>query len=485
VNEAIHRILDKLATVRQRGLTCFGSDHHRFQLNPPIDEGAIRRFERKHATRLPEDYRTFLRLAGNGGAGPYYGLLPLKKWNEAALEEQPGYLARPSPLRPEMPAGVEWEQALNCSWEDLFQGTLALVHQGCSYYALLVVTGAYRGRVVYVNLDRCGSPYFVHHTDFLSWYERWLDELLEGYNDSWFGFGLPGREPDLVQVLREGGNPDLRSAALTTLTRLASLRPETLEVLRALLGDASAGVRAQVCYLLGKHEVAAASADIAAHLEDDDPAVREAALDALTRLPGADWEPAARWLLRDGSESVVFRALCLLKDAGLLRRADVEPLFRSPEAVVRRNALWASDAIRGEAVEVSDDLLRDPDQQVRNHAFARWGRENPAWVAILADLLRRETDVVSISCLVRTLGEIGDRTAVPVLIEMTRHADAFVRQDAARALGKLRDRRAIPALSALLSDHTRPHRRDEHGSVSNIYTVAQIARTALEEIQGP
>jgi HEAT repeat protein len=77
------------------------------------------------------------------------------------------------------------------------------------------------------------------------------------------------------------------------------------------------------------------------------------------------------------------------------------------------------------------------------------------------------------------------REAVPVLIEMTGHLDAFVRQDAARALGELGDRRAIPALSALLSDHTKPYRRTENGSVSNIHTVAQVARAALEQVQGP
>jgi HEAT repeat protein len=134
---------------------------------------------------------------------------------------------------------------------------------------------------------------------------------------------------------------------------------------------------------------------------------------------------------------------------------------------------------------VPDDLLHDPEQQVRIYARARWGKGNPARVAVLSDLLRRETDLVAISSLVRTLGDSGDPVAVPVLIELTRYADAFVRQDAARALGKLRDRRAIPALSALLADGTKPYRRTESGSVSNAYTVGQLARTALDEIQRP
>jgi HEAT repeat protein len=171
----------------------------------------------------------------------------------------------------------------------------------------------------------------------------------------------------------------------------------------------------------------------------------------------------------------VYRALRLLKDAGRLRRTDVEPLFRSPDAAVRQNALYASDAIQGEAVEVPDDLLHDPDPYVRSMAFGRWGRHNPARVAVLSDFLRRETEHVPIGGLISTLGKSGDRAAVPVLIEMTRHADAEVRQDAARALGKLGDRRAIPALSALLSDQTKP--------VSNVYTVAEVARTALEQMR--
>lgn len=63
-------------------------------------------------------------------------------------------------------------------------------------------------------------------------------------------------------MLRGDGNADMRSEALSTLARLASLRPETLELLRTLLADVSAGVRAQACQLLAKHGVATTSAEI-------------------------------------------------------------------------------------------------------------------------------------------------------------------------------------------------------------------------------
>src|SRR5579884_3899453 len=146
--DAVRRIKDKLADAARRRLSCFGSQAHRFRLNPPLDESAVAAFERRHLVRLPAPYRQFLLRAGNGGAGPYYGLLPLERWADAVLESLPDYLGRPSPLRPDMPAGVEWEKTLGCAWEELFQGTLALCHQGCAYYTLLVVTGEYRGRVV-------------------------------------------------------------------------------------------------------------------------------------------------------------------------------------------------------------------------------------------------------------------------------------------------------------------------------------------------
>jgi len=54
-----------------------GTDHQ-YRLNPVLDEQAILTFEKRHNVRLPEDYRAFLLHVGNGGAGPYCGVLPLE-----------------------------------------------------------------------------------------------------------------------------------------------------------------------------------------------------------------------------------------------------------------------------------------------------------------------------------------------------------------------------------------------------------------------
>jgi HEAT repeat protein len=295
-----------------------------------------------------------------------------------------------------MPDGVPWEEALGCPWEELFQGTLALVHQGCAYYALLVVTGRYRGRVVYVNLDRCGMPYFVRNADFLSWYERWLDELLWGYEGSWFGFGLPGREDDLVAAVHQpGADANFRKDALSTLSRIPALQPHTLAVIRSTLRDPSPPVREQAAYLLGQHAVVAAAGDIERLLGDEAPVVRKAAVATLARLPGVTWEPAARAALGDDDEGVVFRALCLLKDAHTLRGDDVERLLRSPDPRLRRRALWACDSVAegpGHAA-IPDDFLSDPDKEVRRMAIlAVGGRRDRSNAPALLDRLRREAD---------------------------------------------------------------------------------------------
>ena len=111
----VDRILDKLAAVREKGLSCFGSDHHEFQLNAPLEESAIVEFESKHGIQLPPDYRAFLKYAGNGGAGPYYGIYPLNKWAQLAqcwLDNLPqGFLALHCLLYPDLERRDGWKRS--------------------------------------------------------------------------------------------------------------------------------------------------------------------------------------------------------------------------------------------------------------------------------------------------------------------------------------------------------------------------------------
>lgn len=78
INLRLQRVQQKLqyVFVRRHSLDEFGAEAHQFAMHAPITEHDLTAFESKHGVRLPEDYRAFLLAVGNGGAGPYYGLLP-------------------------------------------------------------------------------------------------------------------------------------------------------------------------------------------------------------------------------------------------------------------------------------------------------------------------------------------------------------------------------------------------------------------------
>jgi hypothetical protein len=165
---------------------------------PPIAERELRSFELEHAIRLPEDYRRFLLEIANGGRGPYYGLLSLEEWEypgrlpkreELAKEPTLGFLASPCPLQDRL-YGENWLHELEPYEWDPYQGTLTLCHQGCTYLALLVVSGEARGRVVNVCMS-LQLPVFSPYPDFLSWYEGWQDMFLSDPGSTimdWYGF---------------------------------------------------------------------------------------------------------------------------------------------------------------------------------------------------------------------------------------------------------------------------------------------------------
>lgn len=176
------RIREKLAEARDRRVSGFGVESHRFHLNPPLSRKQRTEFEARHGLYLPEDYCAFLEHLGDGGAGPYYGIPQLQQALEGANPQEEFPLAYPS--------------RTNLAFEDLRNGSLLICDQGCAYQARLVVLGPARGRVVYISTDGSATPYFVRDETFLDWYERWLDDLLYSELDPWFGFDNPEMEAE-------------------------------------------------------------------------------------------------------------------------------------------------------------------------------------------------------------------------------------------------------------------------------------------------
>lgn len=144
----------------------FGSKHHRYKLHPVVRESELREFEERYQVTLPEDYRLFLILVGNGGAGPFYGLETL----EAAVK---GNLCKPFPLNKatsDYPA--EELEAFNSETDA--PGVLEICHQGCTIYSYLVVNGESFG-LIWDGMDGEFIPMFLTFGD---WYRGWVEKAL-------------------------------------------------------------------------------------------------------------------------------------------------------------------------------------------------------------------------------------------------------------------------------------------------------------------
>lgn len=182
----LSKIRDKLRRLRETdtGLSFFGAREHRYELNPPVPESVVAALEGKYGVTLPAQYREFLLSAGDGGAGPYYGLYPLRYAYEEMGWIKPGDIRKPFPLdRPWNPDGDAEEQYDLPAGAGLHDGCIMLSHHGCGYWSFLVVTGAERGNVWDDFTTGDGG---LHPTgnDFLGWYEWWLDTGLR--RQMWF-----------------------------------------------------------------------------------------------------------------------------------------------------------------------------------------------------------------------------------------------------------------------------------------------------------
>ena len=128
----------------------FGARHHGYRLGPPLGEARVAAIEAGLGLALPADYRRFVAEVGDGGAGPYLGLMPLDH-----------------PLQQTVAAGSFTPEAP-------YQGVIGLGHLGCGYLALLVVRGDAAGSV-WLDLRGAEQGVVPAYPDFSAYYRDWID----------------------------------------------------------------------------------------------------------------------------------------------------------------------------------------------------------------------------------------------------------------------------------------------------------------------
>lgn len=142
-----------------------GRVSRKHSLNPTRSEEELNAFEQQHGIRLPEDYRFFLREAGDGGSGPYYGIQSL----QAASYGHD--LSVPFPF-------TESTDDTYFDWpRDEPPGVLELCDQGCGYYFWLVVNGPAHGTIWnYWHHDNTWQPVGL---TFGAFYTKWMNQMEE------------------------------------------------------------------------------------------------------------------------------------------------------------------------------------------------------------------------------------------------------------------------------------------------------------------
>jgi len=195
-------IAQALAYLRSSEFGFFGAESHGFEMKPVLSEAAVATFERTHGVRLPSDYRAFLTLVGDGGAGPFYGVFPLGKvdknfslrdWREGDV----GILSEAFPFAEEwndlsakpddnlVDEAEYWKQmeAFESTYLSAVNGAFPICHQGCALRVLLVVTGSQAGYLWDDRRSECGGIKPIRLADgsqatFSSWYGEWLKGCL-------------------------------------------------------------------------------------------------------------------------------------------------------------------------------------------------------------------------------------------------------------------------------------------------------------------
>ncbi|MGW7456683.1 SMI1/KNR4 family protein [Streptomyces sp. NPDC054797] len=192
----------------------FGSLGHRWVLEDPLTEDELAELEAQIGVRLPEDYRSFLTVVGAGGAGPAYGLFPVRRvqgrwrWEgdgadlaDLSMLEQPFPDHGPDPealssllaVRPEeedFDAIEDFDYAIE-AWDERWgaltfapertAGAIVISHLGCVQREWLIISGTCSGTIwsdpraddadLRPLLDQAAKLVTFNH-----WYIDWLQK---------------------------------------------------------------------------------------------------------------------------------------------------------------------------------------------------------------------------------------------------------------------------------------------------------------------
>lgn len=222
----------------------FGAGHHKYILNPPLSKNEVKVFEKRNEISLPLCYRSFITKLGDGGAGPFYGLMTLEE-KQRAPQLLPEYLKSAPIIHPDL-TDEEWQEIrgklesysrINRSkylkeLNRIYQGLLCIGDQGYSYYTMLVVSGEHKGRIVYIT-SALHKPMFHRADNFLDWYKCWLIRI-EGHSHIFQPYTSISDENRYITIMENSNDNRYKFIVTRALLNLdkKELSDRTLSILK-------------------------------------------------------------------------------------------------------------------------------------------------------------------------------------------------------------------------------------------------------------
>lgn len=181
---AVKELIEKLRDTDTK-FRVFAADSHRYHIGPKLSATEVLDFEKNHNITLPEDYRLYLDLVGNGsgrpprphpytsgwvrviaGAGPGYGIYPLSKTVNGDRVSQP------FPF--EEKVDVPYEPPYD-TWEENIPGALEVCTSGWLTHTHLIVNGPKYGTIWEgYNYDH----FTPTNLTFIQWMRNWAEKEL-------------------------------------------------------------------------------------------------------------------------------------------------------------------------------------------------------------------------------------------------------------------------------------------------------------------
>ena len=278
--------------------------------------------------------------------------------------------------------------------------------------------------------------------------------------------------------------PEIRRAAaraLVWLSHPANVKPLLKLILRA---NEPVEVLAAAAEALGATENPRALAGLCRLVERDDSELNYVIAEAIGRL-GNDSELAVSTLLKlaDSDETrVKFRSVVALTRLNDSRAIPVIiGSLEDDEASVRRLAVVALGQIDGkDAVRrIIQRLKSDPSDEVRAAAAKALGK--PGRKSSIVHLENSLRDEVNVRCqAVMSLGVIGDKTVMPILMQSLKDPAPEVRCQSIDGLVKLKNATVIPSFVECLNDSDAMVARAAEKGLRNLGANRQILGSRLQ-----